>query len=483
MNSIQGRLSRSLLLGAGFLLLIAFTILEARFRQQLEREFDRNLLAKTMTLVTLTTQHTGRVELDFADEFMPEFEAPTHPEYFQLWLADGTLLERSRSLGKQNLPRDELPLDQPSFKNMCLPDGREGRLIQIRFIPHTKDKPGEEHPNTEYILKPKRDRQSNMQAHICVARGRDDLDALIWTTRCTLGATGLFMLIAMILLVRLSVFRGLEPLRDISDQVQSMNAESFDERIQLKRRIQELDPIVKQLNRLLDRLSASFKREKQFSSNVAHELRTTLAELRTMAEVGGRWPDDKEMIKDFFDDLLDVTEDMYYTITNLLELARCESGKQEIEEHPVNLAELVQETWNRFADQAGEKGLEIDNRLDHVIVQTDRRKVELILVNLFKNAVEYSPPNEKIIVSTKRDGTAIGLTFVNTTHDLDESDLASLFDRYWRKDAARTSRHHVGLGLSLVKALADALNLNLSPRLRHGKTFQIELSGFSPATV
>lgn len=395
MNSIHGRLSLYLLLGAGFLLLIAFAILEARFRQQLQREFDRNLLEKTMTLVTLTTQHTGRVELDFADEFIPEFEAPTHPEYFELWLADGTLLERSRSLGKQDLPLDELPLDQPFFKNMILLDGREGRLVQIRFIPHTKDKPGEEHPNAEHILKPKGDRQRDMQVHVSVARGRGDLDALIWTTRCTLGTTGLFMLIAMIFLVRLSVLRGLAPLREISNQVQSMTAESFDGRIQLKRRIHELDPIVKQLNRLLDRLRASFERERQFSSNVAHELRTTLAELRTMAEVGGKWPDDKEMIKDFFDDLLGVTEDMHYTITNLLALARCESGKQEIEEHPINLTELVRETWNRFADQAGEKGLEIDDRLDDVIVETDPRKVELILVNLFKMHSNTAPPMKK----------------------------------------------------------------------------------------
>lgn len=483
MNSIHGRLSRYLLLGVGLLLLTAFTILEQRFRQQLEREFDRNLLAKTMTLVTLTTQQTGQVELDLADEFMPEFEAPTHPEYFELWLADGTLLERSRSLGEQDLPRDQLSLDKPSFKNMILMDGREGRLIQIRFIPHTKDRPGDEHRNTEYILEPKRDGQSEMQAHIAVARGREDLDALIWTTRYTLGTTGLLMLIAMILLVRLSVLRGLDPLREISTQVQSMTAESFDTRIQLKQRIQELDPIVKQLNRLLDRLSASLERERQFSGNVAHELRTTLAELRAMAEVGGKWPDDKELIKDFFDDLLGVTEDMHNTITNLMALARCESGKQEIEDQPINLAGLVRETWTRFANQACEKGLEIDDRLDNVIVQTDRRKVELILINLFNNAVEYSPSNEKIIVSTKGDGTTIGLTFINTTHDLDESDLINLFDRFWRKDAARTSRHHAGLGLSLVKALADALNLNLSSRLRHGKIFQIELSGFSLATV
>jgi two-component system sensor histidine kinase QseC len=483
MNSIHGRLSRYLLLGAALLFCIAFMILEQRFRHQLEREFDRNQLAKTMTLVTLTTQQAGRVELDFADEFMPEFSVPKSPDYFELWLADGSLLERSHSLGERDLPRDELPLDQPAFKNMILMDGRKGRLVQIRFIPHTKDMAGEEHQNAEHQLTPERDRQNDIQAQISVAQGREDLDALIWTTRYTLGTAGLLLLISMFLLVRLSVFRGLAPLREISHQVQAITADSFDQRIELKQRLQELDPIVNQLNQLLDRLGASFEREREFSGNVAHELRTTLAELRAMAEVGGKWPDDEDMVKAFFDDLLAVTKDMHHTITNLLALARCESGKVEIEEHPVDLAGLMRATWTQFAKQASDKGLEIDDRLESVIVQTDRHMVELMLVNILKNAIQYSPSNSKIIVATKRNGTTMGLTFVNTTHDLDEADLAHLFDRFWRKDAARTSRHHSGLGLSLVKVLADALKLSLSPRLLHANTFELELSGFSLAMV
>lgn len=482
-NSIYGRISRNILLGVGFLLLIAFTFLEQRFRHQLEDEFDRNLLTKTMTLVTLTTQQVGEVELDFADEFMPEFEAPEHSEYFQLWLVTGALLERSRSLGERDLLRDELVLDQPLFKDITLIDGRKGRLAQFRFVPHTKDQPGEESMGTERVQDTTGRQLNDMQAHISVARGREELDALIWSTRLTLSIAALLMLIAMIIIVRLSVSRGLAPLRDISTQVQAITAESFDQRIKTDRSIREIDPIVLQLNQLIGRLGDSFEREKRFSGNVAHELRTTLAELRSMAEVGGKWPDDKELVKGFFGDLLDVTEDMQHTITNLLALARCESGKQEIEEEAVNLAELVRETWARSAHQAHTKGLEIEDRLENYIVRTDRRKVELMLVNLFSNAVEYSPPNEIIEVTTQRDGTNIGITFINVTSDLGESDLANLFDRFWRKDAARTSGNHAGLGLSLVKALADALNLKVSPRFGQDKAFEIELSGFPLVAV
>ena len=103
MRSIYSRLTAYLLVGTTLLLFVAGVFFDFAIRAQLEREFDHALLAKAQTLVTLTTQEGGEIELDFADEFMPEFEARENPEYFQLWLADGTLIERSRSLGSHDL--------------------------------------------------------------------------------------------------------------------------------------------------------------------------------------------------------------------------------------------------------------------------------------------------------------------------------------------------------------------------------------------
>ena len=139
MRSIYSRLTAYLLVGTTLLLFVAGVFFDFAIRAQLEREFDHALLAKAQTLVTLTTQEGGEIELDFADEFMPEFEARENPEYFQLWLADGTLIERSRSLGSHDLSRTNPPLNEPVFSEYRLLDGRAGRLVEMVFIPHVKD--------------------------------------------------------------------------------------------------------------------------------------------------------------------------------------------------------------------------------------------------------------------------------------------------------------------------------------------------------
>jgi len=330
-RSIQGRLIIFILLGFALLLTATFSWVGSKFTNQLEHEFDRNLLTKAMTLVTLTTQETGKVELDFADEFMPEFEALEQPEYFELWLADGTLLERSHSLGAKDLPLDKLPLDTPHFSDTPLHDGRNGRLVQIRFVPHSKDNP-DDPEGTETNYDSTGQPLSAIEAHFSVARGREELDALISSTWWTLGGTGLLLLFAVAFLVANVVKRGLTPLREISAQVSALDAKSLHQQIRLDDDVLELTPVITQLNKLLGRLDDSFHREKRFSGDVAHELRTPVAELRAIAEVGGKWPRDEVMMKHFFGDLLSATEEMETTITNLLTLARCESGIQHVEE-------------------------------------------------------------------------------------------------------------------------------------------------------
>lgn len=483
MKSIRGKLSRSLLLGTSSLLLVTFFFQEHRFRLQLETDFDLNLLAKAKALVTLTRQINGAVELDFADEIMPEYDAAVEPEYFQLWLASGELVERSRSLAEEDLPhKRDLPFGEPKFTDIELPDGRKGRMAQLKFVPYGKSrKPtqGGNEATGDVVEGPS---VSGVQAHIAVAREREKLDNSLSSARLTLGLTSLLFLAALFILVRIAVARGLAPLRAMARQVRALNAESLTERIDSGPALQELEPVVTQLNQLLGRLETSFDREKRFSGNVAHELRTPLAEMRSIAEIGSKWPNDENLVKEFFADLLDATEGMEHTVANLLVLARCEAGHVDVFLEPVSLVELVQDVWVQSATNSGGRSLRIDENLTHVSVQTDRNKAKILVQNLISNALEYSPDNTEILIAAQFDNETIDIALTNESLQLEEADVDKLFDRFWRKDAARTGGHHAGLGLSLVKALADVLKLKLIPVLEN-KVFTIRVSGFVPAGV
>jgi two-component system sensor histidine kinase QseC len=488
MVSIQRRLTLYIIVGTAVVLMGTGMTIDYLLHNQLEREFDRNLLSKAMTLVALTEQDDEQVEFDFSYEFMPEYDIREKPEYFELWLADGTVIERSRSLGDTHLPRKTEGLGKPRFAELILPDGRSGRIVRLTFLP-AKDEDEEDDEENEKQQDTTRQEgsenrspeasTSGVRLEIALAKGRDDLDHLITNMRTTLFVAFLSLMVALGLLARVSVNRGLRPLKKIAKDVQGLDASRLHMRLSDVTASEELAPITNQLNHLLERLEDAFQREKRFSGNVAHELRTPIAELRTMAEVGKQWPADREMVKRFFGDLVDLANDMERTVNNLMMLSQLDAGTQRVELESINLSRLIDKIWKRLVPEADRKEVRLDNRVrDDLEVHSDGDKLRLILINLLSNAVSYSPDHSVIVVEAKETETGARLAVSNPTVDLAEQDLPMMFERFWRKDEARTGGRHAGLGLSLVQALADILSLKISPELDGGRRFTIMVSEF-----
>jgi hypothetical protein len=107
----------------------------------LQEEFDGALWAEAKTLATLTEQESGRIQVDFDVEHMPEFAVGAEAAYFELWDAAGTLLRRSPSFDasdatrRASLVRDRAADGSPSFEDVRLPDGRRGRQVRLGFVP------------------------------------------------------------------------------------------------------------------------------------------------------------------------------------------------------------------------------------------------------------------------------------------------------------------------------------------------------------
>ncbi len=476
MRSIRRRLVVPILAGSCLLILGAGLLLNGLISRRLRQELDDALLAKARALVTLTGQEDGEVEIDFADEVMPEFSAPTGPEYFQLWLADGTVLERSRSLGDADLPRSPRLSREPLFRDLRLPDGRPGRLVEIAFVPE----PAEDGPWGETLLDPTVPLPGGgLRAAVLVtARSRRELDALMWFFHAVAVAVAALLASALGLLVHVSIRRGLAPLDEIGRQVEALDAGRLDLRIGTRIPTLELAPVVDRLNALLARLQVSFERERRFSSDIAHELRTPIAELRSLAEVGACWPEDREQVRSFFQDVDGIGLQMERIVANLLSLARCDSGLESFERAEVHLGALIEELWSRCAPEAEKKGLiwTFSPRPPLTLV-SDPGKLILILSNLLSNAVTYSPAGSTVSCSATVTRGTLEVTVANPAPLLGPEDLPFLFERFWRKDPARTGSLHAGLGLPLAKAFAELLGLSLTAELDPGKRLVLRLWG------
>jgi len=424
-------------------------------------EFDRVLRANAQTLAAMTDQRAGQVESDYSQDLLPGFARTRHPDYFQLWLSDGSTQKRSPSLAGNDLARHAGTFHSPLFWNLTLPDGRPGRAIGIRFVPQLDD----EAPANSKISKD--------EVTLVVARHRGNLDERLGELGSALLLVGGSMIFATIFLVVIAVRRGLRPLWELGDRAETIDASSLQRRFTTEGLPSELLPIATRLNQLLARLEDSFARERRFSADVAHELRTPLAELRTATEVALKWPEDVETTRNTLEELLASALQMESIVTGLLALARCEAGQLPVHLESTLLGPLIQELCQPVSAKVMAKGIGFSTEVEEdACWVTDPMLLRIIVNNLLSNAAQYCPDDGWIRLRVE--GSQFSIS--NTTTDLTANDLPHLFERFWRKDLARSSNLHSGLGLPLARAYAAALGMRLRAEMNEFTQITLILS-------
>ena len=265
--------------------------------------------------------------------------------------------------------------------------------------------------------------------------------------------TGGAAVVLLVPLLKAALRRGLQPLADLAQATAGINAGKLDTRLDAQSVPEELQPVVSKLNALLERLETSFVRERRFSSDVAHELRTPVAELRSLAEMVANWP--AEATPAAFADVRAIAREMEDIVNALTLLSRAQAGTQPVDLTEVNLTSLVQDALDRASPAATAKGHTFIVHLADVTAQTDATLWKMILANLIGNAVDHAPPGSTITVQLTPTAFAVS----NPAPDLSQEDLPHLFERFWRKESSRTGYGHSGLGLALVSSLASLLGL------------------------
>ncbi len=476
MYSIRQRLNYSIIASLILVLLAAAAYLYQRVSAEVEIVFDTALYDKAQALISLTELDEEGLEFDFAEDgVMLEFVDGENPQYYQLWELGSEPLIKSPTLGDADLPRLGSEPGQHRFTDLVLANGRAGRLIEIGFLPRIEAEAWEDEDDEEEEID---EMPPALPITLVFARERESLDA-------TLGAIGLTIasvVIGITLLAALLIWRlvgsGLAPLSSLARQVSEIDESHLDARLTHRgRQSIEIAPIENQLNHLLERLQSAFERERRFSANVAHELRTPLSELRTLSEVGLMLPEDREQVSAFFDDVGAISAQMEKVVITLLELARSEAGLLRSDPEDIGLSGFCDEIWKHAINGQGSGKRLVKDIADDLVINTDREKLGMILSNLFINAVSYSPVDAEVRVAAEIRNDTVVIEVRNASTDLKPEDIVHMKDRFWRKQKAGAGSGHSGLGLTLVDALAKVMKLDVSLELDRQQTFMVTISG------
>jgi len=448
--SIRGRLTRTIL--GIFFLAVAGGVgaIYALFRLALVDQFDAALRTKAQALSALVSTDGPAEGAELSARFMRGPRKADEADFYELWALDGTVIARSGTLAGADLPRPTEPTLRPRFRRVQLPNGRALTAVDLAFAP--RHGPGAPIPGKLPVP----------SVQLTVATDRGELDELLTWLALICGAA-VVLLSAAALLIPPVLRRLLRPLDDLAAQTRSIDAESLATRLPTAGLPAELQPIAQCLNDLFIRLESSFDRERQVSADLAHELRTPLAELKTWAGCALKWPETRDPSTDR--EIMASAEHMEAIVTRMLALARSELGQIPLAAEPVDVSALLAQTWKSFAPRAEAKDLRVEWDLRPATRTTDPALLRSILNNLLENAVEYAPAGGRIRIGAGAADGEVAIEIANTTTGLRPQDIARFFERFWRKEQSRSGEQHCGLGLAIAQSFARSLGWRLTASL------------------
>ncbi|RRJ83983.1 sensor histidine kinase [Aestuariirhabdus litorea] len=276
-------------------------------------------------------------------------------------------------------------------------------------------------------------------------------------------------------------WRALRPVRDLVETVRTVRAREMSARVVIRNPSSELGELAQLFNEMLGRIEGLINAMQQSLDSVAHDLRTPLARMRLSLESAlTRDPREAGRAEGLREALLDCAEEserIEGMLRLLLDLSAAQSGTLNLQPEPVDLVELLQESQALYEDVAQDKAIRL--RLEapaHLRFSSDSVRLRQVLANLVDNAIKYTPAGGWVEIGCRQQGAVAELWVADSGIGIAEADQAQIFERLYRADQ---SRHEpgMGLGLSLVKALVEALGgtVSVSSQPGQGSRFRVQL--------
>lgn len=399
--------------------------------------FDRDLINSADSVVGRLRVRDGKVLVDLppaAQAILKRDESDRF--YYRVLGSDGEKISGDADLPK---PSSDLQVDLPKVVTGTI-SGKTVRLAEIKVSL-------DEAPGQSVVVQ---------VAETTNARSRFQEKMLL-----SIAVPQLLVTVIGLCAVWYGVAKILKPLRSLQVQLASRKQSDLSS-LADDETPEEVIPLVRALNRLFGRLKEDIAAHQRFVANAAHQLRTPLAGLKTYSSIGSEMCEvgDLKYIVHQLDQGIDRASRM---VSQLLALARTDAADESITKSRsrVDLNFLVSDVVADLVEQAVHKNIELsfESAQDTAFISGEQTGLRHLISNLIENAILYTPVGKSVLVRLKCNGT-VSLSVTDAGQGIAPDEREKVFERFYR--IAGTSGNGSGLGLSIVKEVANAHNAQVS---------------------
>jgi len=269
--------------------------------------------------------------------------------------------------------------------------------------------------------------------------------------------------------------QALRPVDRITRAAEQISTGDLTERVPMSAKLDEIGRLIVTFNQMISRLQAAFERQKQFTSDASHEMRTPLAVMRGDIEIALRRDRSVDEYRRVLTSNLEEIVRLSRLVEDLLMLARADHGQLELRYEPVDLSKLCQQMVDYISPLAQQKGQDIlyyqQNGMapeaahadaggiaNGIRINGDVQRIKQLLLNLLDNAIKYTDFGGRVSLELKTEGKCALITINDSGRGIPPEDLPHIFERFFRKSKTTSDRSATGfgLGLSIVKWIVDS---------------------------
>lgn len=450
-----------IVLGFGFVAGIAGQQVSEAVREEYERQYRNQAEIVAEALERLVySYYAGDIPTEEFEDIIRQYEAETDAQ-IELFL----IIDQSQFLSEPLPYEDGPPPPRPSEQ---LPDDLKQypELVSAArnkvTIEERQDESGEMMLYTAASIDSRQGRLGYVQLSVPAS----DLNQEIYNRWALLGLSVIVVTLVALLAstwLSISLIKPLATLENFARQLADGN---------LKHRVPELgttelDEVAHSFNEMATQLEAMMDEQRAFASNTSHELRTPLTTMRLRTEALLHDPDlaDSER-QQYIEELDTELVRMSGLIQDLILLSRFDAGRASLGQEEIDFMRFAQSTTNYLQAKAEEKEIKLSLNIpdgQSASVQGSLNHLSIVFRNLVENALKYTPNGGQVTWDIQTDASWIINTIRDTGQGIEKEHIDHIFDRFYREDKARSRKiQGTGLGLSLVKAIADIYQAEIS---------------------